>query len=81
MALKYHPDRNKAPDAAVKFNQVKKAYEVLKNPDHRSIYDALGEEGLKEAIESQNQSFHPFFGFGTVFLISIKKKYLGKEIT
>lgn len=64
MALKYHPDRNKAPDAAVKFNQVKKAYEVLKNPDHRSIYDALGEEGLKEAIESQNQSFHPFFGFG-----------------
>ena len=31
MALKYHPDRNDSPDAALRFQEVYEAYEMLKN--------------------------------------------------
>ena len=29
LALQYHPDRNKSPDATKKFIEIKKAYEIL----------------------------------------------------
>lgn len=29
LAKKYHPDRNKSPDAPTKFKQIKEAYEIL----------------------------------------------------
>jgi len=35
MALKYHPDRNDSPDAALRFQEVYEAYEVLKNVSKR----------------------------------------------
>ncbi len=39
-AFKYHPDRNKAPDAEQRFKDVSAAYEILSNPDRRRQYDA-----------------------------------------
>ena len=41
-ALKYHPDRNKAGDAAEKFKEISEAYEVLANPEKRQAYDQFG---------------------------------------
>lgn len=42
LARKYHPDVSKAAGAEDKFKQVTEAYEVLKDPDKRKRYDALG---------------------------------------
>ena len=42
LAKKYHPDVNKASDAAEKFKEVNEAYEVLSDPQKRSTYDQFG---------------------------------------
>lgn len=47
LALKYHPDKNKAPGAEEKFKDLAEAYEVLSDKRKRDIYDQVGEEGLK----------------------------------
>lgn len=41
-ALKFHPDRNKAPDAEDKFKEINEAYEVLSNDQKKSAYDQFG---------------------------------------
>ncbi len=41
-ALKFHPDRNKAPDAEEKFKEINEAYEVLSNSEKKSAYDQFG---------------------------------------
>lgn len=41
-ALKWHPDRNKTPDATEKFKEVTKAYEVLADQKKREMYDQYG---------------------------------------
>ena len=47
LALKTHPDRNKAPDAQEKFQEIGEAFEVLSDPQKKKIYDQVGEDGLK----------------------------------
>lgn len=42
LARQYHPDMNKEKGAEDKFKKVSEAYEVLKSPDSRKKYDALG---------------------------------------
>lgn len=53
MAVKWHPDKHSnssdAERAAAeeKFKDVAQAYEVLSDPQQRTVYDQYGEEGLK----------------------------------
>eukprot|EP01025_Chloroclados_australasicus_P054547 TRINITY_DN646_c0_g1_i2.p1 TRINITY_DN646_c0_g1~~TRINITY_DN646_c0_g1_i2.p1 ORF type:complete len:448 (-),score=57.78 TRINITY_DN646_c0_g1_i2:409-1752(-) len=45
LALKYHPD--KGGDAR-KFQEINQAYDILKDPEKRRIYDQYGEDGIRE---------------------------------
>lgn len=47
LALKFHPDRNKEPDAESKFKEVTEAYGVLTDDDKRARYDQYGHAGLQ----------------------------------
>lgn len=42
LARKYHPDVSKEPNAEARFKDLGEAYEVLKDPQKRANYDALG---------------------------------------
>ncbi|RXI79634.1 molecular chaperone DnaJ [Levilactobacillus suantsaii] len=42
LSKKYHPDLNKAPDAAEKFKEVQEAYDVLGDQQKRQNYDQYG---------------------------------------
>ncbi|KII75025.1 DnaJ subfamily B member 1 [Thelohanellus kitauei] len=69
LALQYHPDKNKDPDAVHKFKEVSEAYEVLRDDEKRKTYDLYGEEGLKGSMgggagpQFGGKSFH--FTFNT----------------
>lgn len=62
LALQYHPDRNpNNPEAEEKFKEASEAYEVLQDPEKRSLYDRYGHDGLR------NAGFQGFQGFDDVF--------------
>src|SRR3990167_5195987 len=42
LARQYHPDMNKEKGAEEQFKKISEAYEVLKSPESRKKYDALG---------------------------------------
>lgn len=42
LALQYHPDRNKSPDAEERFKEIAAAYAILSDPKKRADYDARG---------------------------------------
>ncbi|PIL35361.1 transporter [Ganoderma sinense ZZ0214-1] len=68
MALKWHPDRNSgSEEASRKFKEISEAFEVLSDKQKRTIYDQLGEEGLKGGVPPQGANgpsgFSGFSGF------------------
>jgi len=68
LAIKYHPDKNKSSEAEEKFKEIGLAYEVLKDPKKRKIYDQFGEAGLQNGGGGGGSSGGmPDFNFGGNF--------------
>src|SRR4051794_7717406 len=50
LAMQYHPDRNRGDhEAELKFKEASEAYDVLRDPRKRQLYDRYGHAGLEGA--------------------------------
>lgn len=66
LAKKYHPDLNKAPEAAEKFKEINEAYEVLGDDKKRANYDQYGSADGPQ-FGGGGAGFGDFFGGGQGF--------------
>jgi len=62
LAFQYHPDHNKNPGAEDKFKEINEAYQVISDPEKRSIYDRYGRVATQEW-----HGFPDFGGLGDIF--------------
>ncbi len=84
LAKKYHPDLNKEPDAAEKFEEVQEAYDVLYDDKKRQLYDQYGMAAFEQGA-STGGAGNPFSGgfnfngagFGDVDLGDIFNSFFG----
>ncbi|KAM4678539.1 dnaJ homolog subfamily B member 9 [Discoglossus pictus] len=64
LAMKYHPDKNKSPDAEAKFREIAEAYETLSDESKRKEYDQFGHDAFTNSGRGTgDQSFHQHFNF------------------
>ncbi len=67
LSKKYHPDINKAPDAAEKFKEIQEAYEVLGDEQKRANYDRFGTADPNQGFGGFGSDFGGFGGFSDSF--------------
>jgi molecular chaperone DnaJ len=88
LAMQYHPDRNKSPEAEEKFKEISEAYAVLSDDEKRVQYDQFGHAGIGQRYSTEDifrgADFSNIFrnmgfgGFDTIFE-SIFGGFAGRE--
>jgi molecular chaperone DnaJ len=73
LAMQYHPDRNDSPDAEEQFKRVTEAYEVLRDPEQRQLYDRFGEAGVKRGAGSGPAGGFGNFDFADAFEVFMRE--------
>jgi len=86
LALQYHPDRNKSPDAEEKFKEISEAYAVLSDDEKKQQYDSFGHEGIGARYSYDDifrgANFEDVFrdlGFGFGGFESIFESFFGRR--
>lgn len=59
LAVRYHPDKNPDPSAAIHFHDINEAYEILGDEVKRATYDARYNNPWMEFVEEATQSYTP----------------------
>src|SRR2546428_12686694 len=54
LALQYHPDRNKSPEATERFKEISEAYAILSDDEKRNQYDQFGRAGIYERYNTED---------------------------
>lgn len=54
LALQFHPDRNKAPDAEERFKEISEAYAILSDDEKRAQYDRFGHAGIDSQYSAED---------------------------
>jgi molecular chaperone DnaJ len=69
LAMKHHPDRNNGDSKSTEtFKEVKKAYDILSDPQKKSIYDQYGHAGIDQSGGGGGGGGGGDFGdFGDIF--------------
>src|SRR3990172_5804567 len=62
LALEWHPDRNKKPEANEKFKEINEAYAVLSDTNKRSTYDQFGHSAFQPGMGGGAAGQGPFGG-------------------
>lgn len=62
LALQWHPDRNKSPEAEKKFKEINRAYEVLSDPQKKQMYDQYGHDAFAAGAGRGASGQGPFGG-------------------
>ena len=68
LALKFHPDKNKSPDATEHFKEISEAYAVLSDQEKRKLYDTYGHAGVDgkystdDIFQGSRANFEDIFG-------------------
>ena len=82
LALKFHPDRNKSPEAEEKFKEISEAYAVLSDNEKRKRYDKYGHVGPDEAFRGSESNFEEIFkdmGFGGFAKTIFEQMFGGRQ--
>lgn len=67
LAMIWHPDKNKSPEAKIKFQEITNAYTILSNPEKKNNYDNFGSDEPSHSIDPRDIFSHVFSSSNTPF--------------